>query len=167
MIKRKVSHHPDLAKSFVWKLPARSVGGPVPPPTHQPSGGERGTFPFLRHRGHGTSMRRESRVVRARRVSWLRQVARGEVLDSIPSLLAEPLRSVLCARRAPLRAGAETSGAGCAARRAREPRTRGRPGPIPPLGSRGDTAALSPSPPPPPPAAPPARPEQRPRRRSR
>lgn len=113
MIKRGVCRHPDLAKSFVWKWPTSWARGACPPPPTTPLR-RIGDFSLsLSFSGiAGAQMRRESRVVRARRLQWPRQVAKRRSPRSHPQRLAEPLRGVLSARRAPLRAGAETSGAG-------------------------------------------------------
>lgn len=110
-----------MARRARFAAPSR----PRPPPLREESGE---LFPSA-----GTEMRRGSpggARARARARGGFRGIAKLRKAKSpipIPEPLAEPLRGVLSARRAPLRAGAETSGAG---RRARAGGTV-RPGPIP------------------------------------
>lgn len=112
-------------------MPASSGRGTFPPPPTTPLQRNQGTFLFLWRRAPGVpGGARAADFVAS--PSCERRSPRFH-----PKPFAEPLRGVVCARRAPLPAGAETSGAGCGARRARGPRAPGRPEPIPRSGAAG------------------------------
>lgn len=138
-------------------MPPSSVRGTFLPPTHYPSAKKPGNFSL-------------SLALWAQRCAgspgWcasdgFRGIAKlREAKSSIPSKASRGAfkRRCVCAPRSSPRWGGNLR---CGVRRARGPRARGRPGPIPRL------AVVAARPPPPRPSWPPALPAPRPRRRSR
>lgn len=99
-------------------MPASSVRG-TSPPHSLPLCKERGTFLFLWHRRHKDAPGVPGGARAADFVALPSCERRSPRFH--PKPLAEPLRGVVCARRVPLPAGAETSGAGCGESRGRAP----------------------------------------------